>query len=87
VFRAVGEARSSAVALAPIESMAAVAKTSGETLFHVLLALVVVIAVARGIGALFRRFEQPAVIGEVVAGILLGPSGGNSRERWRSKTR
>ncbi|HME70748.1 MAG TPA: cation:proton antiporter [Myxococcota bacterium] len=73
-IRAVGEARSSAAALVPLESAATVAKASGETLFHVLLALVVVITVARGMGVLFRRFHQPAVIGEVVAGILLGPS-------------
>jgi Kef-type K+ transport system membrane component KefB len=73
-IRAVGEARSSGAALVPLESAAAAAKASGETLFHVLLALVVVITVARGMGVLFRRFQQPAVIGEVVAGILLGPS-------------
>lgn len=30
--------------------------------------------VARMVGALFRRFHQPPVIGEVVAGIALGPS-------------
>ncbi|NUP05027.1 MAG: cation:proton antiporter [Polyangiaceae bacterium] len=41
---------------------------------HVLLALVVVIAVARLLGALFKYIHQPPVIGEVVAGILLGPS-------------
>jgi Kef-type K+ transport system membrane component KefB len=34
----------------------------------------VVIVVARAVGALFRRFHQPPVIGEVVAGIALGPS-------------
>ncbi len=33
-----------------------------------------VIVVARAVGALFRRFHQPPVIGEVVAGIALGPS-------------
>ena len=32
------------------------------------------IVVARAVGALFRRFHQPPVIGEVVAGIALGPS-------------
>jgi Kef-type K+ transport system membrane component KefB len=47
---------------------------SAETLLHVLLALLVIIIVARLLGALFRRLEQPAVIGEVIAGILLGPS-------------
>jgi Kef-type K+ transport system membrane component KefB len=34
----------------------------------------VVIVVARAVGALFQRFHQPPVIGEVVAGIALGPS-------------
>jgi len=57
-----------------LDAAPAAAKAAPETLFHVLLALVVVIVVARAMGALFRRFEQPPVIGEVVAGILLGPS-------------
>ena len=34
----------------------------------------VVLVVARIAGALFRRIGQPAVIGEVIAGIALGPS-------------
>ena len=33
-----------------------------------------VIVVARAVGALFRRIGQPPVIGEVIAGIALGPS-------------
>jgi Kef-type K+ transport system membrane component KefB len=45
-----------------------------EVLPHVLLALLLIIAVARLAGLLFRRIHQPAVIGEVVAGIALGPS-------------
>ena len=43
-------------------------------LMHVLLALVVIILSARIVGALFQRFHQPQVIGEMIAGILLGPS-------------
>lgn len=43
-------------------------------LTHVLLALVIIILCARGLGSLFRRFNQPPVIGEMIAGILLGPS-------------
>lgn len=43
-------------------------------LMHVLLALVVIILCARALGALFRRFHQPQVMGEMIAGILLGPS-------------
>ena len=48
---------------------------SGADLFaSVLLALVVVILTARAVGALFGWLRQPPVIGEVIAGILLGPS-------------
>jgi Kef-type K+ transport system membrane component KefB len=43
-------------------------------LFLLLLQLLVVIAVARLAGLLFRRLGQTAVIGEMAAGILLGPS-------------
>jgi len=43
-------------------------------LLSVLLALTVIMVTARAVGFLFARFNQPAVIGEVVGGILLGPS-------------
>lgn len=43
-------------------------------LLSVLVALTVIMVTARLMGALFKRFHQPAVIGEVVGGILLGPS-------------
>ena len=43
-------------------------------LSQLLLALALVIALGQLIGHLFRRVGQPPVIGEVVAGILLGPS-------------
>jgi Kef-type K+ transport system membrane component KefB len=45
-----------------------------DIILHVLLALAAVILVAHAVGALFRRFGQPPVIGEVIAGLLLGPS-------------
>ena len=51
-----------------------VQKGGVDTLVHVLLALAVVIFTARTIGALFKRFAQPPVVGEILAGILLGPS-------------
>jgi Kef-type K+ transport system membrane component KefB len=38
------------------------------------LEIAVIIGVSRLLGALFRVLQQPQVIGEVVAGILLGPS-------------
>ncbi|MBL8821624.1 MAG: cation:proton antiporter [Planctomycetia bacterium] len=40
----------------------------------VLIQLVVIIAVARLTGWIFRQFHQPMVVGEIVGGILLGPS-------------
>jgi K+:H+ antiporter len=39
-----------------------------------LLQLVVIIVATRLVGKLFQKFGQPAVLGEIVAGILLGPS-------------
>lgn len=45
-----------------------------EIITYVLLDIAVVIAVARLMGKLFRRFRQPAVLGEIVAGIALGPT-------------
>ncbi len=47
---------------------------AAEALPHVLLALVVIIIAARALGFIFRRLKQPPVIGEVLAGIVLGPS-------------
>lgn len=45
-----------------------------DTLLHFLLALAVVIIVARAMGSLFKVFHEPPVIGEVIGGIILGPS-------------
>jgi Kef-type K+ transport system membrane component KefB len=39
-----------------------------------LLQVIVIIIAARGIGPLFVKMGQPAVLGEMIAGILLGPS-------------
>lgn len=39
-----------------------------------LLQILIILIVARLLGSLFRKIKQPAVIGEIVAGILLGPS-------------
>src|SRR6185295_1470288 len=39
-----------------------------------LLQTIVIVSAARAVGAAFRRLGQPAVIGEMVAGLLLGPS-------------
>ena len=45
-----------------------------DALAHVLLALIVIILCARLLGAIFKKLHQPEVIGEVIAGIALGPS-------------
>src|SRR5687768_18403221 len=42
--------------------------------FELLLALLVVILTARACGFVFKLLRQPPVIGEVIAGIALGPS-------------
>jgi Kef-type K+ transport system membrane component KefB len=51
-----------------------VSRDPASTLFHVLLAMAVVAALAQVIGRLFTRMHQPAVVGEMLAGIMLGPS-------------
>lgn len=55
----------------PVTSPAA---ETSSVLLHVLIALVVIVIAARILGAVFRRLHQPQVMGEVVAGLLLGPS-------------
>src|SRR5947207_769969 len=45
-----------------------------DVLAHVLVALTAVLIAGRLLGLLFRYVGQPPVIGEVVGGILLGPS-------------
>ncbi|MGA9742609.1 cation:proton antiporter [Candidatus Binatus sp.] len=52
----------------------AASRANEGDLLHVLLALVVVIATARAMGSIFRSAGQPQVIGEIIAGIVLGPS-------------
>jgi K+:H+ antiporter len=43
-------------------------------LFILVLQVAVVLTACRLIGALFRKFNQPRVVGEMFAGIMLGPS-------------
>ena len=45
-----------------------------EPMAVLLLQIIVIIASARLFGYLFKKIGQPAVIGEIVAGIILGPS-------------
>jgi Kef-type K+ transport system membrane component KefB len=43
-------------------------------IFSILVQLIVMIGAARIMNTVFRQFGQPGVIGEIVAGLLLGPS-------------
>jgi Kef-type K+ transport system membrane component KefB len=43
-------------------------------LFFTLLQLILIIGAARMMGTLFQRLKQPRAVGEIVAGLLLGPS-------------
>jgi Kef-type K+ transport system membrane component KefB len=43
-------------------------------LFKLVLQIAVILAVCRIVGSIFRRLGQPRVVGEMFAGILLGPS-------------
>lgn len=60
----------------PAEPAAAAGQVAmhSDTLFHFLLALAAVMGLGRLLGAAFKRIGQAPVIGEVIAGILLGPS-------------
>ena len=46
----------------------------GSLLLILLLQIVVILALSRAMGWLFNRFHQPQVVGEMMAGIMLGPS-------------
>ncbi|MCG3152199.1 MAG: Na(+)/H(+)-K(+) antiporter GerN [bacterium] len=43
-------------------------------LLQLLLLLAAIIVVAKGAGILFLRFKQPAILGEILAGLVLGPT-------------
>ncbi len=71
VIRLIGLHLAAPAAGAPSSSAATAAP---GTLAHVLLALLVILIAAHSVGALFRLLHQPPVVGEMIAGILLGPS-------------
>jgi Kef-type K+ transport system membrane component KefB len=61
-----------ALLLLAARSAYAAAGPGGDPLPAILEALVLVLVAARLGGALFTRFGQPAVLGELLAGIVLG---------------
>lgn len=62
------------IAAAAPKAATGAAPRPADALLHVLIALAAVIVTGRLISKVFARFQQPPVIGEVLAGILLGPS-------------
>ncbi len=53
---------------------AGLARNAADPLSRLLLQFLVIVAATRLTGRLFQKFGQPPVVGEMVAGILLGPS-------------
>jgi len=51
-----------------------ISKLSSDEVLSFLIIVSVILISARVLGEVFRKFKQPAVIGEILAGILLGPS-------------
>jgi Kef-type K+ transport system membrane component KefB len=51
-----------------------VSKLSSDEVLSFLIIVSVILITARVLGEIFRKFKQPAVIGEILAGIILGPS-------------
>jgi len=43
-------------------------------LLHLIIDLVIIIVAARSLGWVAKKLNQPAVIGEIIAGMLLGPT-------------
>ena len=74
-----GPAQSSCWALALVLLMITVAEAAGEksakpSEFIFIVQIVLLIAIGRGLGEIMQRIGQPSVIGELLAGLLLGPS-------------
>ncbi len=61
-----------------VPSFFSIAAATGSGQLNIVLALLIqisiVIALSRVMGLLFKKINQPLVIGEIVAGIMLGPS-------------
>ena len=75
LIRRYGETLTAPAPETAVDSAAATAAgTAPNALLHVLVALTAVVIAGRILGKLLSRFGQPPVIGEVIAGIFLGPS-------------
>ena len=62
--------------MSPLADAGEVAHRLSETevIAYVLVDLAVIVAAARLVGWVFVRLQHPRIVGEIVAGILLGPT-------------
>jgi len=67
-------AASPASAAEGVGAGAAGASLAGSSEGIFVLELVLLLVVGRGLGELFQRFDQPAIMGQLIGGILLGPT-------------
>ncbi len=74
VIREYGETLSAPAAAVAAESQRPGGAGASNVLWHLLVALTAVVLVGGVMGRVFRALGQPPVIGEVVGGVLLGPS-------------
>src|SRR4051812_21435789 len=51
-----------------------VSKLNSAEVLHFLIIVSVVLVIARVLGEICRKFKQPVVVGEILAGIIIGPS-------------
>jgi Kef-type K+ transport system membrane component KefB len=74
LVRRYGETLSAPPPAAVASAAPAATNVAPDAVLHLLLALAAVVVIGRLLGFALRAVGQPPVIGEVVAGILLGPS-------------
>lgn len=68
------DARPAVKAAGPASIWANFQANAQSPLSRLFIQLIIIVLAARGLGRIFTRFGQPAVVGEMFAGILLGPS-------------
>jgi Kef-type K+ transport system membrane component KefB len=59
---------------APASILSAIEENASSPLSRLFLQIAVIVGASWAVGCVFRSFGQPAVLGEMMAGILLGPS-------------
>ncbi|MFI6763443.1 cation:proton antiporter [Micromonospora sp. NPDC050417] len=71
---AIGVAVGLAVLASTVPLWDAAGAHAADSLTHFLLAVVVILVTCQALAALARRFNQPPVLGEMIGGLVLGPS-------------